>query len=436
MIQGAKDGVFVHGSQTSTVIPYHKLLNYFGRDTLLLDLGGMPRSMNFFEEGRVKVLGPVDWGSLKSQAQAHQRDIMVNPTEEAAQVLSGLATSATGERSFAYGAVREQVRALSFMDGEGQIHHLNAKKKLLDHPLFQGESRHLLLRYQESFSAYSNFKNGPFPRLEFETDLLVGFEGQTGVILEADLETAPWEASSYYFIGLPSLINGIAPHLEVFQKVQKLRGPIKACEYLDIDSLSYLEREILPFENKDVIFLEVAVSRAEEVFETLFADLETIPMENIVEVSTEKCLKIRKTVPRMVAEKIRDEHLIKKGTDAQVPGEKMGELLEFYRSWKELCRQKEIPTLLFGHFGDAHLHFNFLPTSETVSFCDGELNTFYAKILDWQGSPFAEHGVGLIKKNFMRPFYSPIQKEMFSFLKEKFDPENKLFRLGFMAGEL
>jgi glycolate oxidase len=119
----------------------------------------------------------------------------------------------------------------------------------------------------------------------------------------------------------------------------------------------------------------------------------------------------------------------KKGTDVQVAPNDFQKLLDFYRSYTKLG----IDYNLFGHFGDAHLHFNFMPDKTKNDFCNSELEKLYQQVKVWHGSPFAEHGIGLLKRKFIKPFYSEHQLRVFKELKDNFDPKKQFFNEGFMS---
>ena len=66
-------------------------------------------------------------------------------------------------------------------------------------------------------------------------------------------------------------------------------------------------------------------------------------------------------------------------------------------------------------------------------FCNLQLELLYAEVLKWHGSPFAEHGIGLLKKKFIAPFYNEHQQCVFRELKSLFDPKGQFFPEGFMS---
>jgi glycolate oxidase len=74
-----------------------------------------------------------------------------------------------------------------------------------------------------------------------------------------------------------------------------------------------------------------------------------------------------------------------------------------------------------------------MPTPDKNDFCNEQLEKLYTQVFKWHGSPFAEHGIGLIKKKFIAPFYKDTQKNVFRALKKRYDPKGQFFPEGFMT---
>jgi glycolate oxidase len=410
-----------HSSQTSTVIPFEKLEGLLGKETVLGNISTIKGSLELLPEGNLKVSGFVTWKEAKEFCLSHGREIMTSPTEELAGVLAGIATSCTGERSFGFKNLRSQIVEVTYLNFEGQEQKLSATKKLdlgID-----------LAAYQQDFSHYAQYKNAPYPRLEFETDLMTGTEGQLGVITGAVLKTIAHDDETYLFMLLPRWEENYEAHLEIFNAVQSFRGKIRACEFIDSNSLSYLPAEKNPGNNQDVIFLEIGKKDFEDVYENLLSNLTLVDDHNIFEMNSSKCRDLRVSVPRAIFEVNSRMGVAKKGTDVQVGPERFKDLMDFYRTYKDLG----VKYNLFGHFGDAHLHFNFMPTPDKNDFCNEQLEKLYTQVFKWHGSPFAEHGIGLIKKKFIAPFYKDTQKNVFRALKKRYDPKGQFFPEGFMT---
>jgi glycolate oxidase len=419
------------GSRTSTVIPYDHLEQRAELAGItLVDLSTMPPKMEINEQGNLKIEGAINWKEARAFCRSKGRDILTSPTEELALVLSGIATSCTGERSFGYGALRDQLISVDFVDYRGHQRTLHHDKLLTDLPELQSsDAKNILDQYDQSFSPYRHFKNGPFPRLLRQTDLMTGTEGQLGVITAATLKTAAFEDDAYIFVRLPKWEEDDSRHLELYKRVQTVRHLVTACEFIDHNSLSYLDPRDRPSGDGDLAFLEIPRSRLEDVIDILLSSFTTIATEDFFEVPAAKCRELRMKIPRAIFEANTKMGVSKQGTDVQISAEHFPKLLELYRSWRE----EGIAYNLFGHFGDAHLHFNFMPTPDQKNHCQKLFKELYAQVLKWQGSPFAEHGIGLLKKDYIAPFHTPVQHQAFQLLKTHFDPNHHFFPQGYMG---
>lgn len=410
-----------HSSQTSTVIPFENIQGLLNPETVLGNLSTLKGHLELTPKKDLLVSGFVTWKEAKEFCRSHGREVMTSPTEELAGVLAGVATSCTGERSFGFKNLRSQIVELHYLNYEGIEKKLFADRKL-QLPID-------LTAYQNDFVPYNNYKNAPYPRLLVETDLMTGTEGQLGIITSAVLKTIPYEEETYLLLLLPKWEENFGPHLEIFDAVQSFRKEIRACEFIDSNALSYLPPEKKPGKNQDVVFLEIKKSDFDTVYENLLTKLMLTSEENIFEMNSGKCRDLRVSVPRAIFEANSRMGVSKKGTDVQVTALKFRELLTFYRSYTGLG----INYNLFGHFGDAHLHFNFMPTPDKNDFCNHEFERLYQKVLEWEGSPFAEHGIGLLKKKFIAPFFNEHQRVVFHQLKKEFDPKGQFFPEGFMS---
>lgn len=410
-------------SQTSTVIPYDRLAQLLnGQNVTLGDLSSLPKKMELLENGNLKVHGAVNWKEAREFLKQEGRNLKTYPTEELALVCAGVATSATGERCFSFGNLRSQVVSLKYLDCDGNTQELSRDKKLQ----IEGID---LAPYQAEFKPWEEFKNAPFPRLELETDLMIGTEGQLGVVVEVELETVKDDNVNHLFITLPKWEDDIKAHLEILQKIQNFRNDVILVEFIDSNGLSYLDKEQRPHENADVLFFEVKSDSFEHFYEEFILGLKLVTQDSIFEISAHKFHQLRAAVPRAVFEKNSQMGVIKMGTDVQVSIADFEKLINIYREFAK----SGVAYNLFGHFGDAHLHFNFMPAPKDVSKCEEQFRELYQEVKKMGGSPFAEHGIGLIKQKYIKDFLGTVQLQTFKRLKQKFDPRNQFFAQGFMS---
>jgi FAD/FMN-containing dehydrogenase len=416
---------FYFSSRTSTVIPYDKLeqlLPWTKGDFFLCDLSKIPHEMELTPEGNLKLKGPVSWEEARQFLRSRGRNLKTSPTEQLAMITAGVATSCTGERSFGFGNLRSQIVGLKYLDFNGE-----EKNLLRSSPFITNSSA--LKSYQADFSHYGKFKNAPYPRFEQATDLMIGTEGQLGIVTEVEIETVPNFDLTYVFILVPRWEENYQAHLELYQAVQAHRDSILSCELLDSNCMGYLKPEDQLGEKQDVLFLEIKSERFESIYADVLGQLNHIHPDQVFEISENKFHHIRASVPRAIFETNSRMGVVKQGTDCQVPGEKFSSLLDYYRNASHIG----IRYCLFGHFGDAHLHFNFMPNQEQSSDCLKLFVELYQKVREWKGSPFAEHGIGLLKQKYIRDFHGNNQLALFQDLKKEHDPYNQFFPQGFMS---
>jgi FAD/FMN-containing dehydrogenase len=417
---------FYFSSKTSTVIPYDKLDSLLpwpkDQDYFLCDLSKLPSQMELKDNGNLVLRGSVSWEEAKKFLRAKGRNLKTSPTEQLALITAGIATSCTGERCFGFGTMRSQVVRLKYLNYQGEEVELSREQD------FKTASQNIQ-SYQQDFKNYSTFKNAPFPRFEKAIDLMIGTEGQMGIVTEVEIETAENFALTYVFMLLPRWEVNYEPHMEIFKAVQNHRDAILSCELLDANCMNYLKPDEKLGQNQDVIFLEVKSDQFEDIYGNVLCNLTHVTPEEVFEIAENKFHHVRAGVPRAIFEENSKMGVVKVGTDVQVSGERFPDLLNFYREAAKIG----VRYCLFGHFGDAHLHYNYMPSKDETQKCLDKFQELYNKVYEWKGSPFAEHGIGLIKQKYIKKFHGPHQLALFSDLKKEHDPYNQFFPQGFMS---
>jgi D-lactate dehydrogenase (cytochrome) len=116
----------------------------------------------------------------------------------------------------------------------------------------------------------------------------------------------------------------------------------------------------------------------------------------------------------------------KVSTDMAVPDEAFAGL---FRLYEDTLRASRLRYTIFGHIGDNHVHVNILPRDENEGTRAREL---YVQFLQYAasvgGTLSAEHGVGKLKRDYLRLFYSDEDLRQMAAIKKTLDPNGILGR--------
>ncbi|MEL0541230.1 FAD-linked oxidase C-terminal domain-containing protein, partial [Neisseria gonorrhoeae] len=89
---------------------------------------------------------------------------------------------------------------------------------------------------------------------------------------------------------------------------------------------------------------------------------------------------------------------------------------------------KGIQIVCFGHLGDGSLHYNTFPPeilSNEVYRYENDINsTVYRNVLARNGTIAAEHGIGIIKKQWLPAVRTPSEIALMKSIKQHLDPYN------------
>jgi D-lactate dehydrogenase (cytochrome) len=118
--------------------------------------------------------------------------------------------------------------------------------------------------------------------------------------------------------------------------------------------------------------------------------------------------------------------ITKLGTDMSVPDLQLKRVMTMYR--RDLA-ESGLESVIFGHIGNNHVHVNILPRS-VEEFARGKqlYNRWAEQVVAMGGSPAAEHGVGKMKRHFLKLLYGEEGVSQMRLVKELFDPGHLLNR--------
>lgn len=315
------------------------------------------------------------------------------------QIGGNIATNAGGIRVIRYGNVRDWIVGLRVVTGTGEILELNG----------------------------SLFKNNSGYDLR---SLFVGSEGTLGIIGEATLRLAsPPRDTTRVLCGL-SANDAILPLLSNCR--DNLRG-LSAFEFMEQSAVEEVVvrrglRNPFVATYPTYILVEIELNEpgaSDEVVRVFGEAFESGLIQDVVVSESTAQSKELMDLRDLVSETLSTHYTIHKN-DISVPVTAIPTFV------KELhaCIGAAYPdfrVVVFGHVGDGNLHVNVLKPAgmedkDFWNLCHQADHTIFATVQRHQGSISAEHGVGLLKRDFLHYTRSNAEIQLMHGIKRVFDP--------------
>lgn len=364
-----------------------------------------------------------------------------DPTERGCFIGGTVATNASGARTFKYGPTRNYISRLKIVLASGEVLDLRRGENHAgrDGTLRLGKSISLKLPDYRLPATRKN-ASGYFVAPGMDAiDLFIGSEGTLGVICEIEVRLIPKPQ------GLLSGVVFFENEADVLALVAEAREreDARALEFFDNESLNFLRAKYpeVPANAAGAIFFEQETNESDEekVFEQWQEMLErhhAFPDSWFAtnDQDQAKLREFRHQLPVLMNEWFSHYQQRKVSTDMAVPDEAFPGL---FRLYKDTLRSSSLRYTIFGHIGDNHVHVNILPRDDDEGARARELYVQFLKYAASVGGTLsAEHGVGKLKREYLRLFYSAGQLRGMAELKLALDPNGILGRGNIFSEEL
>ncbi len=430
--------------------------------------------------GRAVVEAGVVLADLQRFVEAQGLFYPPDPTERGCFIGGNVATNASGARTFKYGPTRNYIERLKVCLATGEIvdlrrgeFHADAANQI-NIPL---SARHTLEAVLPSYQMPQVRKNAAgyyvAPGMDV-VDLFIGSEGTLGVITEIEVALIQKpesilsgvvffsdndrllefvrEARSLSLANRERLEPGklgplMEKALEVTDRRQVTRPNFetddikrlidaRAVEYFDRESLAFLRQkyDTIPAAATGALFFEQEITPSSEdnvmsEWSSLLEKHEALMDESWFaanEPDQAKLREFRHALPVLMNEWFARYSQRKISTDMSVPDDQFAGMLAFYES---LLKTSGLRHTIFGHIGDNHVHVNILPRNDAEAEQGREIYwKFVRHAVRLGGTISAEHGIGKLKREYLRELYGEEHLQEMAALKKAFDPAGILGR--------
>jgi D-lactate dehydrogenase len=321
-----------------------------------------------------------------------------DPTSAAVCTIGGnLAYNSAGPRAVKYGTARENTLGLKAVSGSGETLYtgVNTTKGVVGYDL---------------------------------TRLLIGSEGTLAIITEARLKLIPLAQSKRTLQATYRDIHAAA------RAVSGIMGqPITPCalEFMDKTALEMVrDFSDLQLDPSVGALLMIEVDGAEHcIGEEAATVAKAASVEGLLEIHTattqEEVTRLWKT-RKALSPALRNVAPKKINEDVVVPVSRIPELIE---SLDKLSQQTGITIVNFGHAGNGNIHVNLLlDPDDPKQLAAGEhcLKALFDLVLRLGGTLSGEHGIGVVKRQFVDQEINPVELNLMRAIKRQFDPQQIL----------
>ncbi|MDP2644297.1 MAG: FAD-binding oxidoreductase [Desulfobacterales bacterium] len=369
-----------------------------------------------------------------------------DPTETSASLGGTVATNASGARSYRYNATRNWVRRIRVMLANGEVLDIPRGKVFAsfegDFTVYDSKGNERVINIPDYTMPKTKCTSGLFsaPNMDL-IDLFIGSEGILGIItmIEVALLEKQDKISIVQFLNSDQTALDFVIKLREDKRIRPDFIEFYSCRALDllrsrqlIDAKSvgmplippgpvcavFFELSFDPDDAQpDFSALETVAGQCGALIENSWAGYEPREMERF------KVFRhiLPEAINGIIAERKKEiPQLHKLGTDLAVPNPQLQTIWDFY---EDSLESAGLEWVAFGHIGNNHIHINILPRSlEELQKGLALYEDFARKAVFLGGAVSAEHGIGKIKKKFLRLMYSDDLLEQIKRVKAALDP--------------
>ena len=349
------------------------------------------------------------------------------PTERNAFIGGNVSTNASGEYSFRFGPTRKYVSRIKMVTGGGKSIEIPRGRYFADK---NGVIKTDFIEFEIPSYITPPIKcsAGYFaaPGMDL-IDIVIGSEGTLGVI--TDIEVHLVEKPPERFIMIIFLPSEEKMFEFLYDAKANFIKDMYTFEFFDEHSLFFLQNDFPEIPKHSCAFYIESVNTM-ELMERWLLFSEQYNAKDVWVGSDPKnyqrLIDFRHKLPENINAYFKKLKITKISLDIAVPEKNLKELVGFYR---RIAKESGIQTVLFGHIGENHLHFNLFPRDETEKNVAKQIYIdCIEKGLSLDGTISAEHGIGKIKYPYLRMMYG--DKGINDMIKTKlsFDPRGLMGR--------
>ncbi|WP_455234331.1 FAD-binding oxidoreductase [Thiogranum longum] len=369
------------------------------KHSLVMSMQRMDRILEVNRDDRFMVVQPgVTNQAVQDAAAEHGFFWPPDPTSASVCTIGGnLAYNSAGPRAVKYGTPRENTLALTAVTGSGETLHTGVKttKGVVGYDL---------------------------------TRLLIGSEGTLAVITEATLKLTPLQPAKRTLRATYRDVHSAACAVSNI-----MAQPVVPCtlEFMDGNAIDMVRNEApadLPEKAGALLMIEIdgIEFQLDELVSRIVAAASVEGALEIQRARSQQEVKALWETRKALSPALRRVAPKKINEDVVVPVSRMPELVN---QLALLSKKHAVQIVNFGHAGNGNLHVNLLydpgvaNQRENTEAC---LSDVFAAVLKMEGTISGEHGIGLVKRDWVGKELDTTSLKLMHGIKKQFDPDGIL----------
>src|SRR5438876_4447214 len=375
----------------------------------------------------------VTWAELTAAARPFGLRLPPGPASGAFRTSGGMvATNAAGPRSVRCGSVRRWIQAIEIIGADGEARRIRRGAGSGERFTLSADQRRLVeTRFPKTRKNSAGYALNHFADSGDELDLLIGSEGTLAIVTAVEWRLEP----------IPPDVAGVALG---FRTLEQLTEAVPFLVALNPSAVELLDRTLLDFVRPAGVDLPEGL----EIESLLLVEFEretqaaargvvgdavrglaasTAHVATAVDrAGLERLWAVRRLASPALAQLPETRRSLQVVEDGCVPLERLGDYVAGIRA---AATRHDIPTAVFGHAGDGHVHVNTLPDVTRPGWSGG-LAALYRDavelLLGLGGTPSGEHGVGRLRAGLLERFYGREVATLFREVKRAYDAGSTL----------
>ncbi len=433
--------VTISGAGTGIVggrIPFGGAILSTDRLSRIVDI----RKNNGYPGGTAVVEPGVSIEQLCSYAAKCGLTYLPDPTESNAFLGGSVATNASGAKGFKYGSTRKHILGLHVILPSGQLLDIRRGRYKVNDRLYIPVQKgaqiscplpNYSLPLVKNSAGYYIYSGGDL------IDLFIGSEGTLGVVSQIEVSLAELPQDNFtclvFFKSQGQALKFVYMLKKCSYQSRKLgkNNTVDACciEYFDEYSLELLRQKYcqIPVGEKAAVYF------SQDIFDDLsmkimqqyadFFDSGGIKEKRVwfsqSRRDKELINSMRYDLPVLINERVKRNGFSKISTDIALSDKYFPAMLDFYA---RKLRKSAIPYCIFGHIGENHLHVNLMPENiQEFRKAKNLYLEFIQEAVRLGGTVSAEHGIGKLKREYLKIMLGERGIREMASIKKTIDPD-------------